>query len=270
MSLLVPDPAWLATLHASADRPPRAPRVPLRAGAAVIGSVEPEFLSRLGALSQPAAGVLARTTEGGACTAWHVTGDLTASLGRLARAMRDAGLSHSWRDEQLAVHDQEGNRLGTIERAVVHPLGITTRAVHLVGFSPDGRHWMQRRSMTKSNDPGMWDTLVGGMVSASDSVHQALERETLEEAGLRLDQLSGVGPGGAVATRRPVPDGGGTGYVIEHIDWYRGVLPHGVVPQNQDGEVDEFRLMTPAEVLARLERNEFTLEAALILCAAKL
>ena len=33
------------------------------------------------------------------------------------------------------------------------------------------------------------------------------------------------------------------GYVVEYIDWYRCVVPEGVVPVNQDGEVAQFRLM---------------------------
>jgi hypothetical protein len=56
--------------------------------------------------------------------------------------------------------------------------------------------------------------------------------------------------------------------VVEHIDWYRCLVPAGVVPANQDGEVAQFRQMDREEVLARLERDEFTIEAALILTEA--
>ena len=270
MSGLVPDPAWLASLRARADQPPRAPRLPLWAADALIGSVEPGVFEQLGALAEPGAVLLSRTLDATGGSAWQLVGDPAIGLERLACALRDAGLAHAWRDEQLAVHDAYGNRVGTVERAVVRVLGIATRAVHLAGCTPDGRHWVQRRAMTKANDPGLWDTLVGGMVPASDSVAQALTRETWEEAGLRLDELDSVTPGGSVRTSRPAGDGQSTGYVVEQIDWYRAVVPQGVVPCNQDGEVDEFRLMEPGAVLARLERGEFTLEAALILCAAGL
>ena len=57
---------------------------------------------------------------------------------------------------------------------------------------------------------------------------------------------------------------------VEDIDWYRCVVPDGVVPSNQDGEVEEFRLMAPAELAGRLVAGEFTTEAALILAAAGL
>jgi 8-oxo-dGTP pyrophosphatase MutT (NUDIX family) len=251
---------WLAALHAGADQPPRRERVPLWAGDARIGSVEPDFLRPV----PLPCGLAGQTVRGGA-PGWEVGGeDLTASLHELAVALRAAGLAHVWRDEQLAVTDEQGRRLGTVERAVVRPLGITTFAVHLVGMSPDGRHWVQQRSMTKANDPGQWDTLMGGMIPASDTLAQALERETWEEAGLRLEQLAGLCRSGRISVRRPSGEQG-AGYVVEHIDWYRCVVPQGVVPVNQDGEVSQFKLMDAHELLSRLQRDEFTIEAALIL-----
>jgi ADP-ribose pyrophosphatase YjhB (NUDIX family) len=114
----------------------------------------------------------------------------------------------------------------------------------------------------------MWDTLVGGMVSAVDTVQTALARETWEEAGLRLDDLQAVTHGGCITTRRPSADGRGTGYVVEHIDWYHAIVPEGMEPMNQDGEVAQFGLWARDEVLARLPQDHFTTEAALILAAA--
>ena len=261
--------AWRAALRARADQPPRRPRVPLWAGSARIGSVEAalfrDALPR-GAIGssgwvQPA---LNAGQEG-----WQVNGELTATLRELALAMRAAGVAPAWRDEQLAVTDESGQTLGTVERAIVRPLGITTFAVHLVGLSPDGRHWVQQRSLTKPNDPGLWDTLMGGMIPACDSIAQALERETWEEAGLKLEQLSQLRHGGRIAMRRPSGDAP-HGYVVEHIDWYRCVLPDGAEPVNQDGEVAQFRLMRADELCEALLREQFTVEAALILLEAGL
>jgi 8-oxo-dGTP pyrophosphatase MutT (NUDIX family) len=106
--------------------------------------------------------------------------------------------------------------------------------------------------------------LMGGLVPATDSLEQALERETWEEAGLRMAQLRGLRYGGRVTTRRPTGDVRG-GYVVEHIDWYRCVVPQGTVPANQDGEVQQFALLDDAQVAAQLLGDEFTLEAALVL-----
>ena len=54
---------------------------------------------------------------------------------------------------------------------------------------------------------------------------------------------------------------------MEYLDWYGCVIPEGVVPINQDGEVAQFRLMQPEEVARLMLDGEFTLEAALILNA---
>jgi 8-oxo-dGTP pyrophosphatase MutT (NUDIX family) len=252
-------------LRARADQPPRQPRVPLWTGAARIGSVEPMlFHDALPRASIGASGLVQPVREG-----WQVNGELTRSLWELTLAMREAGVAHAWRDEQLAVTGEGGQVLGTVERAIVRPLGITTFAVHLVGLSCDGRHWVQQRSLTKPNDPGLWDTLMGGMIPACDSLAQALQRETWEEAGLRLEQLTQLRHGGRIAMHRPSGDGP-HGYVVEQIDWYRCVLPDGVLPANQDGEVAQFRLMRTDELCDALLREQFTVEAALILLDAVL
>ncbi len=196
--------------------------------------------------------------------AWCVTGDPTAGLHALALALRELGLAHVWRDEQLAINDLSGRRIATVERAVVRVLGIATHAVHLVGRTGNGHHWVQQRSLTKANDPGLWDTLMGGMVGAADTLDSALERETWEEAGLHLSQLKDLVRGGQLEIRRPCEDGGGTGYVIECIDWYHCTVPDGLEPLNQDGEVERFVLTSETEMLERMHNNEFTREAALI------
>ena len=254
MTLALPA-SWFDRLALRTDEPPRAARVPLFVGDACIGSAEPQLFPQL---RLPAS--LVSEHAGG----WQVQGDATSSLDAIARAMRDAGLSHSWRDEQLAVTDEAGRRVATVERAAVRPLGVTTFAVHLAGTTPDGRHWVQQRALTKANDPGLWDTLMGGMVPASDSLEAALERETWEEAGLRMSQLERVRHGGRVRTRRPSRDCP-TGWIVEWIDWYTCVVPAGVEPRNQDGEVERFALVDAPELVRKLAGDEFTLEAALVL-----
>ncbi len=260
---------WVATLRARANQPPVVARLPLWWGDSIIGSVEPAFFNAVltaGLIGddgwvQP----IARDGDEG----WLVNGDLTSTLSLIAFAIRDAGAAHAWRDEQLAVEDAGGRTLGTVERAVVRQLGVATLAVHLAATSTDGRHWVQQRSLTKPEDPGLWDTLMGGMVPARDTLQQALERETWEEAGLKLEQLRDLAYGGRIATRRPSADGR-AGYIVEQIDWYRCTIPEAVLPFNQDGEVARFVQMTRDELRQRLVLDEFTMEAALVLVAAGL
>lgn len=255
---LRPDAAWRAALQARLVQPPASPREPLWWADAAIGSIEPTV-----ARAVTGTAPLVRHELDGVA-GWAVIDDLQSSLHQLAGVLRDAGFVRSWRNEQLAVTDAGGRRLATIERGTVRLLGIASHAVHLLGVAPDGRHWVQQRAFDKADDPGRWDTLVGGMVPAGESVALALERETLEEAGLALSQLRDLRQGGQIVTRRPstsVPHG----YVIERLDWYRCTLPDGVVPENRDGEVAQFALMDSGDVLARLQRDEFTLDAGAML-----
>ena len=258
------DPAQLRALRAAAFQPPLRPRVPLWAGASVIGSVEPDFLHQIDLQPLFDGRVQLQKEERSEGPGWHLLGDVTTGLNLLAAALHQAGLAGVWRDEQLAVSDHHGLRLGTVERAAVRPLGIRTRAVHLVGQAPDGRIWVQQRALDKPNDPGLWDTLMGGMISGADTLDSALARETWEETGLHLGGLQGLRHGGRIHTCRPALDGGGAGYLDEHLDWFHCTVPHGVVPVNQDGEVETFALMDGHELLQKMQQSQFTLEAMLI------
>jgi 8-oxo-dGTP pyrophosphatase MutT (NUDIX family) len=277
LTALTVDSGWLAALRARASQPPRGARVPLLAGGHAIGSVLPEIVNEIGTLPSwnMREVLLKQEYQGG--VAWQIQGDLTESIAHIANAMREVNIGHvrhHWRDEQLAVLGAQGQRLGSVERGAVRPLGLPTRAVHLVGRTHDARIWVQQRALNKSNDPGKWDTLMGGMVSAQDTLATALVRETWEEAGLVLDDLGAMTHGGCVNIQRPTADAGdggddaGIGYMVEAIDWFHCRVPDGMVPVNQDGEVAQFQLLSNAELVQRLERDEFTLEAALILVAA--
>ena len=259
-------PAWVATARAQARRPPRAPRLPLRVAGRAVGSVEEGVLNQIGL--QPLWAMRWQLLKKE--SAWHLDGpgDPTPALNALAQALRTAGRCGPWRNEQLAVCSIEGERVGIIERGAVRPLGLATQAVHLVASAPDGRMWVQQRAFDKPNNPGQWDTLMGGMVSAADSLREALARETWEEAGLRVDALQGVAHGGHVDFAQPSDEADGCGYMVERIDWFRATVPEGVEPANQDGEVACFELLARDALLERLAAGAFTPEAALILAAA--
>ena len=267
---------WLVGARQLAHQPALQPRQPLVVAGQVVGSVAEGFLSKISLQRLLDKRYQLSIREHGGAPAWRldlppgaaadVGGNATTdALNTLAAALRDANLCGPWRNEQLAVTNAQGDVVGTVERGAVRVLGITTCAVHLVGLAPDGRMWVQKRSLNKPNDPGLWDTLMGGMISAADSLPQALARETWEEAGLHIDALADVVHGGHVLFSRPSGEGGGTGYMVERIDWFSAVVPDGMAPDNQDGEVDEFALLPLAEVRAQVAQGLFTLEAGLVI-----
>lgn len=245
------EPGWLTELRRRAAQPPLKPREPLRLGRAEVGSIEPAMGERM-----VADGLPLRHEAG----AWQVTSHDDEALAELADWLRSQDLAGRWRDELLPVIDADGTPHGAIERAAVRPLGITTHAVHLVGRHADGRFWVQQRAWDKATDPGMWDTLVGGLMSAEETVRQTLERETWEEAGLRIDELDALQPLGHLQIRRPVAEG----YMVERAVLFQAVLPRRLAPQNQDGEVAGFACIDAAELREGLAAGRYTLEAALI------
>lgn len=185
--------------------------------------------------------------------------NLDAVLRSVALALRDAGCIRSWRDELLDVM-AEGRSLGCIERGAVRPLGLLTQAVHLNGWTPDGRLWVARRALNKSTDPGLWDTLAGGLVAAGEDPESALLRETQEEAGLPAVALAAHGPLRTVLRmHRRLEDG----YQVENVLLSDCVLDAGAVPQNQDGEVLEFRCLAMQDLWDMIVHGAFTLEAEL-------
>lgn len=253
---------WRVRARAAADLPPLRPREPLYldvdARSVLVGSIERKTAERIAAAGLP----IRATREG-----WQVDTPAVPSLAVIAAWLRDAGLAGHWRDELLAVVDDKERQVAEVERSVVRVLGLTTHAVHLVGFAFDGQCvWVQQRAFDKATDPGQWDTLMGGQVVAGETVEVALARETWEEAGLDVATLLDLRRGERITFRRPVVEG----YLVEHIDVYTACVAEGVEPANRDGEVERFECLDAAELERRLERGEFTLEASLILAAAML
>ena len=262
-------PAGVAAARARATCAPAAPRMALLLGGERVGSVDGQIFNKIGLQRLLDKRCQLSIVEYEGAPAWALAADdATAALNALALTLRAAGRCGPWRDEQLAVCAADGRRLATVERGAARVLGLATQAVHLVGCTADGAAmWVQQRAHSKASNPGMWDTLMGGMVSAADNLQQALERETWEEAGLRLPELLGSEHGGQVDFSRPSREGGGVGYMVERIDWFRCTVPEGLEPRNQDGEVERFELWHPAQVRERIAAADFTLEAALVLGA---
>lgn len=196
--------------------------------------------------------------------------ELNALLATVAITLRQANCAPGWRDELLDVWPEQADDparplsnkpLGAIERGVVRPLGLLTKAVHLSGWSQNGRLWVARRALTKATDPGMWDTLVGGLISSQEDVQVGLVREADEEAGLEPQDIVGRTPLRTIARMlRQVPEG----YQAEDVLTCECVLPPHVTPKNRDGEVMEIQLMAPSTIFNMLTQGAFTLEASIV------
>ncbi len=182
-------------------------------------------------------------------------------LHALAQCLLNEGCLPKWRNELLDVW-VGGHSIGAIDRGAVRALGLVTRAVHLNAWSESGDLWVARRALDKATDPGLWDTLVGGLVGLGEGDDLALVRETAEEAG--LDELALVErtPLRVIThLQRRLPEG----FQSEDVITCECVLPLDVVPENQDGEVMTIVALPPNEVAQMLLDNEFTVEAGIVI-----
>ncbi len=186
---------------------------------------------------------------------------LNEILSDVALSLNEAGCCVTWRNELLDVWAGDVS-IAAIERGVVRPLGLTTRAVHLHARNTAGALWVARRALNKATDPGLWDTLVGGLVGYGEPDDLALVRETDEEAGLSPEQIKDRTPIRQIAVmQRQLPEG----YQIERVLTSECVLADDCIPANKDGEVMHIQCIKPAEVLDMLLAKAFTTEATIVI-----
>lgn len=190
----------------------------------------------------------------------------SAAFSEINAALRDQGLVRGWRDEAFAVFDLDtGERLARTERAAARFWGTLTLAAHANGFvaGDDGRPshlWIARRALSKSTDPGLLDSLVGGGVPDGQTPHEALLREGWEEAGLTETTMRRAMPGRVLRLHRDCAEG----LQLEDLHVWDVPLPAGLAPENQDGEVQAFHCVPVAEALALAAGDAMTVDAALV------
>src|ERR1051325_1724158 len=73
-------------------------------------------------------------------------------------------------------------------RSEVHRLGLLHLAVHVLVFNSRGEIFLQKRSMKKDRQPGLWDSSSSGHVDSGEDYDACAVRELQEEIGLRVRQ----------------------------------------------------------------------------------
>jgi len=93
----------------------------------------------------------------------------------------------SAREEIFDVVDDFDQVVGRQTRSEVHRLGLKHRAVHVLVFNLRGQVFLQKRSMTKDRQPGLWDSSASGHLDCGEDYDACAVRELGEEIGLMLD-----------------------------------------------------------------------------------
>ncbi|QTN34240.1 ribosomal RNA small subunit methyltransferase A [Akkermansiaceae bacterium] len=88
-------------------------------------------------------------------------------------------------DEVFDVVDENDVPTGTATRSEVHSQGLIHRAVHVFVLNRNGDLYLQKRSLIKDMNPGVWDSSVSGHLDAGEGYREAAVRELGEEMGIR-------------------------------------------------------------------------------------
>jgi isopentenyl-diphosphate delta-isomerase type 1 len=143
--------------------------------------------------------------------------------------------------------NEQGHVIGRATRAqchsdptLIHPV------VHVVVRDREGRVLLQRRSLKKDTQPGVWDTSVGGHLQPGEDPLAAARREMREELGVEPGELQ---PLYHYVWRCP-----------RETEFVRafGTVHEGPFRPDPD-EVDEVRFWSAGEIEAKLgEGSPFT------------
>ncbi|MBL1262397.1 NUDIX hydrolase [Candidatus Methylomicrobium oryzae] len=149
--------------------------------------------------------------------------------------------------ELLAVVDENDNVIGTCARHIVHASGMMHRAVHILVFDDSGRLFLQKRSMLKDLNPGLWDTSAAGHVDADEDYDGSAVRELREELGVEHE-----GPLARVFKIPPTAENG-----MEFVQVY--LVTHNGPFELAADEIDEGGWFGPDEIDARVKADDTNL-----------
>jgi isopentenyldiphosphate isomerase len=91
-------------------------------------------------------------------------------------------------EEMFDVVNERDEVIGQRSRSEVHRLGLMHRAVHVLVFSATGQVFLQKRSLKKDRQPGLWDSSASGHVDSGEDYDASAVRELREEIGLELKE----------------------------------------------------------------------------------
>jgi len=89
--------------------------------------------------------------------------------------------------EFLDVVDDHDKIIGRCSRPEIHASSLRHRAIHILVFNDHGQLFLQKRSMKKDLNKGLWDSSAAGHVDADESYDDCATRELQEELGIKAE-----------------------------------------------------------------------------------
>ncbi|MDP1667330.1 MAG: NUDIX domain-containing protein [Methylobacter sp.] len=146
-------------------------------------------------------------------------------------------------NELLSVVNENDCVIGTCARHIIHATGLRHRAVHILVFNEQGQLFLQKRSMKKDLNGGLWDTSAAGHVDAGEDYDISAIREIEEELGITESALEPLFKLSATAA-----------IGMEFIQVYRCIHngPFNLAPD----EIDEGDWFSVAEIAERIAADD--------------
>ncbi|MCL4785637.1 MAG: NUDIX domain-containing protein [Verrucomicrobia bacterium] len=91
-------------------------------------------------------------------------------------------------EEIFDVVNEQDEVIDRRPRGEVHRLGLKHRATHVLVFNARGEVFLQKRSLKKDRQPGVWDSSASGHLDAGEDYDACAVRELGEEIGLNVSQ----------------------------------------------------------------------------------
>lgn len=113
-------------------------------------------------------------------------------------------------DELFDIVDERNQVIGSGTRKHVHAKGLRHRAVHILVKNSQNQVFVQLRSLSKDNNPGLWDTSAAGHVDAGESYLACAVREIKEELGIDIVESD-------LSLMQQRPATASNGYEFQHI-----------------------------------------------------
>ncbi len=232
-------------------------RVEWRIGAASVGYLKPDFADAFCAYF----GAAARRDDSG------ITLDPAAApqLNQAARQL-SPDFGFACRGEDFDVRDPATDQaLAVLDRGAVPRFGVIGAGVHLNGVvrrAEGPALWIAKRSASKKLDPGKFDNLVGGGVSAGLTPEATLAKEAAEEAAIPADLIAKARPVARIDYAMERPEG----LRRDRLFCYDLTLPAHFTPHAADGEVESFALWSAQQILqTMLDGDAFKFNVNLVL-----
>jgi len=153
--------------------------------------------------------------------------------------------------ELLDVVDANDTVIDVMPRSEVHRLGLMHRSVHILVFNGAQAFFLQKRSMNKDSNPGLWDSSAAGHLDSGEDYLHCAQRELGEELGIHHP--------GLLEPLFHLPACATTG--LEHCTVYR-CLHDGPMALQAD-EIEEGAWISLAEMDRRVAAQDPTLTSIL-------